>query len=210
MTSATPRRVLAAVVAVAFLVSAASAQVAVYDRGDLGVLGCPSTTSISGNTGTTFNIGQATGPGTDHWWRFSLDQHAIVTLESCGSWFNSAVGFYIPDLTESLATGVGNCASGGGGTVTTTLEAGEYSMIVEGATASTNDRGPYTGSLTCQPNYCPAGYGDYGVRYNQPLGRVIIVEAHSECSARCNQYSAPEFNGGCKAYQTGMYFGMIY
>ena len=134
--------------AAAVLIAAASAQVGPYDKGDLGVLSCPSTTRISGNTGSTFNIGQATGPGPDHWWRFSLDQQTIVTLDACGSWFDSAVGFYNRGVTEALASGVGNCANGVGGTVTATLEAGEYSMIVEGVAA--NDRGPYSGSLTCE------------------------------------------------------------
>ena len=59
-------------------------------------------------------------------------------------------------------------------------------------------------------SYCPEGYDDYGVRYNWGLGKITITSSHEECSARCTQYSAPEFNGGCKAYMTGMYFGMLF
>ena len=59
-------------------------------------------------------------------------------------------------------------------------------------------------------DYCPEGYGDYGVRWNYGLGRVILVSSHDACAARCTQYSAPQFTGGCKAYMTGMYFGMLY
>ena len=58
--------------------------------------------------------------------------------------------------------------------------------------------------------YCPEGYGDYGVRNNWALGRVTIVSSHEECAARCTLYSAPQFSGGCKGYQTGMYFGMLF
>ena len=58
--------------------------------------------------------------------------------------------------------------------------------------------------------YCQAGYEDYGVRYNAPLGQITIASSHAACSARCTEYSAPMWNGGCKGYQTGMYFGMLY
>ena len=59
-------------------------------------------------------------------------------------------------------------------------------------------------------NYCLEGYADYGTRYNAPLGRVSIVYTHEQCSARCTQYSGPQFAGGCKGYMTGMYFGMLF
>ena len=57
---------------------------------------------------------------------------------------------------------------------------------------------------------CGEGYGDYGRRFNQGLGRITIVITHEECSARCTQFSGPEFSGGCKSYMTGMYFGMLF
>ena len=59
-------------------------------------------------------------------------------------------------------------------------------------------------------DYCPEGYGDYGIRYNWGLGRITIVTTHEQCSDRCTQYSDPQFSGGCKAYMTGMYFGMLF
>ena len=59
-------------------------------------------------------------------------------------------------------------------------------------------------------NYCQEGYADYGVRYNHGLGKITIVSSHEACSARCTQYSGPEFSGGCKGYQSGMFFGMLY
>ena len=59
-------------------------------------------------------------------------------------------------------------------------------------------------------NYCLDGYDDYGVRYNWGLGQITIVFTHEQCSARCSLYSAPRFSGGCKAYMTGMYFGMLF
>ena len=58
-------------------------------------------------------------------------------------------------------------------------------------------------------DYCPEGYDDYGVRYNWGLGKITIVTAHAECEARCTQFSGPQYMGGCKAYMTGMYFGML-
>ena len=58
--------------------------------------------------------------------------------------------------------------------------------------------------------YCPAGYGDYGTRYNWGLGKITLVTTHTQCSDRCSQFSGPQFNGGCKAYMTGMYFGMLF
>ena len=67
-----------------------------------------------------------------------------------------------------------------------------------------------TPSPTSATSYCPTGYDDYGVRYNWGLGRITIVSTHDQCSARCTQYSAPQFSGGCKAYMTGMYFGMLF
>ena len=48
------------------------------------------------------------------------------------------------------------------------------------------------------------------MRWNQPLGRITTAQTHEACSARCTQYSGPEFMGGCKGYMTGMYFGMLY
>ena len=57
---------------------------------------------------------------------------------------------------------------------------------------------------------CPDGYADYGTRWNAGLGRITIVTLHSECSARCTEYSDPQYRGGCKGYMTGMYFGMLF
>ena len=59
-------------------------------------------------------------------------------------------------------------------------------------------------------DYCPPGYGDYGTRYNWGLGKITLVTTHTQCSDRCSQFSGPQFNGGCKAYMTGMYFGMLF
>ena len=59
-------------------------------------------------------------------------------------------------------------------------------------------------------NYCREGYDDYGVRYNWGLGKITIVTTHQECSDRCTQFSGRQFSGGCKAYMTGMYFGMLF
>ena len=59
-------------------------------------------------------------------------------------------------------------------------------------------------------DYCPEGYGDYGSRYNFGLGRVTITTSHEQCAERCQLFSAPQFAGGCKAFMTGMYFGMLF
>ena len=59
-------------------------------------------------------------------------------------------------------------------------------------------------------DYCMAGYGDYGTRYNWGLGKIMIVTTHKQCSDRCTQFSGPQFSGGCKAYMTGMYYGMLF
>ena len=62
----------------------------------------------------------------------------------------------------------------------------------------------------CPAKYCPAGYGDYGVRSNWATGRITIASSAEACAARCTQYSGVQFAGGCKAYMTGMYYGMLY
>jgi cullin-associated NEDD8-dissociated protein 1 len=59
-------------------------------------------------------------------------------------------------------------------------------------------------------NYCPAGYDDIGVRWEWGLGRVVVTTTHDVCSARCTEYSAAIWNGGCKGYMTGMYAGMLF
>ena len=60
------------------------------------------------------------------------------------------------------------------------------------------------------PPYCREGYGDYGVRYNWGIGKITIATSHEVCSARCTQYSGPQYSGGCKGYMTGMYYGMLF
>ena len=40
------------------------------------------------------------------------------------------------------------------------------------------------------------------------MGRITIVHFDEECSNRCALYSGVQYNGGCKGYMTGMYFGM--
>ena len=59
-------------------------------------------------------------------------------------------------------------------------------------------------------NYCLDGYADYGTRYNWGMGRITIVTTHKQCSDRCTEFSGAQFSGGCKAYMTGMYFGMLF
>jgi hypothetical protein len=59
-------------------------------------------------------------------------------------------------------------------------------------------------------SYCPAGYGDYGTRFNQGLGRITVVQNHQQCADRCTQYAGAQWMGGCKGYMTGMYFGMVF
>jgi hypothetical protein len=60
------------------------------------------------------------------------------------------------------------------------------------------------------PDYCPCGYHDYGVRYNDGLGKITIEASHQACADRCTKYSGAEYSGGCKGYMTGMYFGMLF
>ena len=59
-------------------------------------------------------------------------------------------------------------------------------------------------------SHCPTGYGDYGTRFDLGLGRITVVATHQGCADRCTQYSAARYNGGCKGYMTGMYFGMLF
>ena len=58
--------------------------------------------------------------------------------------------------------------------------------------------------------HCPDGYGDYGTRFDWGLGRVTIVMTHGECGSRCTRFAGPQYSGGCKAYMTGMYYGMLF
>ena len=78
---------------------------------------------------------------------------------------------------------------------------------------STSTRRPAGSGPTPAPtleDYCPAGYDDYGTRYNWGVGKITIVSAHQECADRCTQYSAPQYAGGCKGYMTDMYYGMLF
>ena len=59
-------------------------------------------------------------------------------------------------------------------------------------------------------DYCPVGYSDYGTRYDWGLGSIVITDTHQACSERCTAFSHPRYMGGCKAYQTGTYYGMLY
>jgi hypothetical protein len=85
-------------------------------------------------------------------------------------------------------------------------EGGAFPVAVEGECCP-SCRGTISGA---HASYCPDGYADLPQRFDQPLGRVIIVDSVSECSARCDQYSGERWNGGCKGYQTGFYYGMQY
>ena len=62
-------------------------------------------------------------------------------------------------------------------------------------------------SLT-NADYCPPGYVNSPKRYAMGMGRITIVHFDAECSNRCSLYSGVQYNGGCKGYMTGMYFGM--
>ena len=69
---------------------------------------------------------------------------------------------------------------------------------------------PPTTPLPIPLDYCPDGYyGGLKVRFNWGLGRITVVRSHAECADRCQQFSAEQFGGGCKAYMTGMYYGML-
>jgi len=50
----------------------------------------------------------------------------------------------------------------------------------------------------------------YGTRFNWGLGKITVVRGHAECAARCTRYAGHQYNGGCKAYMTGMYAGMLF
>ena len=65
-------------------------------------------------------------------------------------------------------------------------------------------------SLFLRTSYCPAGYGDYGTRFNQGLGRITVIQNHQQCADRCTQHAGAQYMGGCKGYMTGMYFGMVF
>lgn len=57
---------------------------------------------------------------------------------------------------------------------------------------------------------CPTGYKfDADTRYNWGLGAIRIVHTHQECAERCTRFAGVQFNGGCKSFQTGMYFGSL-
>ena len=38
----------------------------------------------------------------------------------------------------------------------------------------------------------------------------VSAAGHQACADRCTQYSGPQWSGGCKGYQTGMYVGMLF
>ena len=90
---------------------------------------------------------------------------------------------------------------------------GDLCDPADASTCGGPDPGPTTAAPTAttgDETYCPAGYTDLPERFNQGLGRITVVSTHQQCADRCTQFSAPQFNGGCKAYMTGMYIGMLY
>ena len=56
---------------------------------------------------------------------------------------------------------------------------------------------------------CPQGYEDHGVRHSRGLGKIVQVSSHMQCASRCSRYAGVQYAGGCKSYQTGMYYGMM-
>jgi len=93
--------------------------------------------------------------------------------------------------------------------------AGAYKLSVTtvGGGACPGTRPPTLGPITAPspspiPDYCPPGYVNSPKRYATEMGRIVRVQTNEECSDRCNQYSGARFNGGCKGYMTGMYFGV--
>ena len=113
------------------------------------------------------------------------------------------------------------CISGFTSIGTTRCVAGslvETATCVGTATTSGPTPAPTPAPATSEPipsptqatEYCQEGYADYGVRYNWAIGKITITASHEACSARCTQYSGPQYLGGCKAYQTGMYYGMLF
>ena len=69
---------------------------------------------------------------------------------------------------------------------------------------------PTTANPTPAPTtYCPAGYTDAPQRFNWGLGKIVIAENHQACADRCTRFSGAQWDGGCKGYQTGTYFGML-
>lgn len=85
-------------------------------------------------------------------------------------------------------------------------EGGAFPVAVEGECCP-SCRGTISGP---HASYCPDGYADLTQRFDWPLGKIVIVDNVEQCSARCDQYSGERWNGGCKGYQTGFYFGMQY
>ena len=57
--------------------------------------------------------------------------------------------------------------------------------------------------------YCPTGYTDTPQRWGRGLGKITIVYNEQACSERCTQYSDAQWDGGCKGYMTGTYYGML-
>ena len=141
-----------------------------------------------------------------------------ITVSACGSEYDTFLRVYTgsnintiesSDLVTSDDDGCSETAS----QLTHTFPAGSYTVILDGFGSF---EGTYTitaiGSTcpTLAPTYCPEGYSDYGTRYNWGMGRITIVTTHKQCSDRCTEFSGAQFSGGCKAYMTGMYFGMLF
>ena len=100
-----------------------------------------------------------------------------------------------------------------------TYQAGSYIVLVEGwgnwegnyvLKTDAQCPAPTTAPTLSPAPDCPDGYYDDRLRFDAALGKITIVTTHEQCSARCTQYSGPQFAGGCKGYQTGMYFGMLF
>lgn len=203
------------------------------DTNDPGINLVTSASVMEGGDGAPFK------DSVDHVWHFTLDRSMKVTLDACASSFDTTLGVLgrlemgsdgevIP--AALYAFNDDGCAALGPSRIADqTLSAGDYSVVIEGYGAG--DSGVYSVTMACvdatttptrpptspptRPptvigDYCPAGYRNYPTRYNQALGRIVIVLAHEECAARCTTYSGRQWRGGCRGYMTGMYFGFLY
>jgi len=110
----------------------------------------------------------------------------------------------VEDVPETPALSDVAIVVGGTPTVATAPE-GQTATV-----AANNYQAPSTSPTPALTEYCPEGYTDYGTRWNWGLGKITIATSHEACSARCSRFSGPEYDGGCKGYQTGMYYGFLY
>jgi len=117
--------------------------------GTIDTTGCPFEEWYLGNliaSGTTtadtsVSVDILYNPSADYVYTFTLATAGLVTFSTCGSSFDTWIRILNEDMSSQIASNDDGCSSGYGSRLNTNLNAGTYTLLVEGYRSS---EGSYT------------------------------------------------------------------